>query len=345
MLLLLPVELVERIVRLAVPQDYSSTTYPECQDTLRSLCLVCRDLFPLAQRILEEMVRVSRASTVETVEQLLQDEARRTRVRVLALERYQVEAAKTGCTGLRDVRLHLQQKADVSWLEELPGLRRLTISFSSLTTATLALPNLLELTWNSSTVPLPACHTFVSATSFSALRDLALWEKEETYEDRSPVADLPTFKHLQTYISGVVGSAANAKPVISAMAESCLQTGASSTFGYWLTNASHVRFFLITDLMSDDAFKSFFEGCIARLVGSDTPLITLSLLYLPTCFQPTDQQDPDLRSAVETFVSTCASRGITVDFEDTDESPGGSLTSPKFSRYARAKRTGTAAVE
>ncbi|GAA5946400.1 hypothetical protein JCM10213_006556 [Rhodosporidiobolus nylandii] len=58
MLLRLPVELAERIVRFAVSQDYSFDNYTLRQNSLRSLCLVCRDLPPLARRLLGEWLKV-----------------------------------------------------------------------------------------------------------------------------------------------------------------------------------------------------------------------------------------------------------------------------------------------
>ncbi|BGP15272.1 hypothetical protein JCM10213v2_003232 [Rhodosporidiobolus nylandii] len=190
MLLFLPVEIVERIVRFAVPQAYSSATYLERQDTLRSLCLVCRDLFPLAQRVLEETVRVSKPGTAKKVEQLLEDDAERARMLVLALQGYEIEAVKRGCAGLRDVQLSWVQDLQLGWLEQ---------------------------------------------------------------------------------------------------------------------SRTH-------------------------------PTILLTYLLLPTHCRPSNLPHGDLRTSVETFLFACTSRNIAVDFEDTDESPGGSLTSPRFEAYMAEKR-------
>ncbi|GAA5953083.1 hypothetical protein JCM10213_002631 [Rhodosporidiobolus nylandii] len=54
MLLSLPVELVERIVRLALPVDPASRTYRRRQATLRACCLVSSGMKDVAQPILEE---------------------------------------------------------------------------------------------------------------------------------------------------------------------------------------------------------------------------------------------------------------------------------------------------
>jgi hypothetical protein len=63
MLLSLPTELIQRIVRLATPDEITSSTYQHRQDTLRSLCLVNQLLRELAQPVLEEAMVVRKATT------------------------------------------------------------------------------------------------------------------------------------------------------------------------------------------------------------------------------------------------------------------------------------------
>ncbi|BGP15113.1 hypothetical protein JCM10213v2_003068 [Rhodosporidiobolus nylandii] len=94
MLLRLPVELAERIVRFAVSQDYSFDNYTLRQNSLRSLCLVCRDLPPLARRLLGEWLKVYVA----------------------------------GYLALQDVRFSELDNLDITWLAQLPSLTHLAIA-------------------------------------------------------------------------------------------------------------------------------------------------------------------------------------------------------------------------
>lgn len=59
MLLQLPVELIQRIVRLAIPIGLDRDIYPSRQQTLMSLCRVHSLLRAVAQPILEETVRIN----------------------------------------------------------------------------------------------------------------------------------------------------------------------------------------------------------------------------------------------------------------------------------------------
>jgi hypothetical protein len=82
MLLKLPVELIQRIVRLATPEEITSSTYQPRQDTLRNLCLVNSLLLAVVQPVLEEALWVGDDSgrAGRTVQVL---QAQPTRVRFL----------------------------------------------------------------------------------------------------------------------------------------------------------------------------------------------------------------------------------------------------------------------
>jgi hypothetical protein len=54
MLLKLPVELIERVVRFTTPDEITSKTYQQRQDALLSLCLVNSLLLDIARPVLEE---------------------------------------------------------------------------------------------------------------------------------------------------------------------------------------------------------------------------------------------------------------------------------------------------
>jgi hypothetical protein len=59
MLLKLPVELIQRIVRLSTPEEITSWTYQPRQGTLRNLCLVNSLPLAIAQPVLEEALWVN----------------------------------------------------------------------------------------------------------------------------------------------------------------------------------------------------------------------------------------------------------------------------------------------
>ncbi|GAA5902817.1 hypothetical protein JCM6882_009134 [Rhodosporidiobolus microsporus] len=122
MLLSLPTELVEHIVRLAIPSEYSSATYLDRQDTLRQLCLVCRDLRKVAQPVLHEVVRVGMDSTVARVEELLKLMSVKRRLRVVALEGVNVDLSHVGeeCINLRDLRI-TDVQGDLTWAARFSG--------------------------------------------------------------------------------------------------------------------------------------------------------------------------------------------------------------------------------
>ncbi|GAA6031159.1 hypothetical protein JCM8097_004033 [Rhodosporidiobolus ruineniae] len=64
MLLSLPVELVERILRLALPEEVTPRTYGQRQSSLRSVCLVSSALRRLAQPILEEVAYIRSSASL-----------------------------------------------------------------------------------------------------------------------------------------------------------------------------------------------------------------------------------------------------------------------------------------
>ncbi|BGP15250.1 hypothetical protein JCM10213_000707 [Rhodosporidiobolus nylandii] len=304
MLLSLPVELVERIVRLAVPHEYSSATYLERQDTLRSLCLVCRDLFPLAQRVLEETVRVSKPGTAKKVGKLLENDAKRANMRALALELYEVEAVKKGCAGLRDVRLSLMQDFELGWLEQSRNLLRLVLSQCELAAPYPHLPALRSMTWSNSYFAEDEDGRFLSRQHLPTLEDCAFSDRRGGKAAIfSPFfTDLaPSLKTLAVWDTAVDGGDSRG-----------------------LATAEHSPAVLVDTAITTLIFR--------------LPTILLTYLLLPTRFRPSVLPHGALRSSVETFLSACTARNITVDFEDTDESPGGSGTSPKFGAYVAEKR-------
>ncbi|BGP15188.1 hypothetical protein JCM10213_000862 [Rhodosporidiobolus nylandii] len=347
MLLSLPVELIERIVRLAVPHDYSNATYFERQDTLRSHCLVCRNLFPLAQRVLEETVRVSAEGTVAKVERLLQDDVKRARMRALALNGLVVEAVKKGCVGLRDVRLSWFDDFELGWLGQSRNLLRLVMSECKVAAPYPHLPTLRSMTWTSSYFASDTDGGFLSRQNLPAVQDCAFWVGGNGHSAAfSPFfADLaPSLKTLV-----VVDNSVDTSELPGLATDGCspavlVETAIAShdiltTWSRRLSRVRYARFFPSGGpVLSPHVAAELFSSLAPLLSRESCPTILLSYLLIPTRFCPTGLPQDDLSTAVESFVTACAARGITVDFEDTDESQGGSLVSPKFAAYVAEKR-------
>ncbi|BGP15199.1 hypothetical protein JCM10213_000850 [Rhodosporidiobolus nylandii] len=348
MLLFLPVELVERIVRLAVPQGYSSATYLERQDTLRSLCLVCRDLLPLAQRVLEEMVRVNEPSTVEKVERLLEDDAKRATVRVLALDRRVIEAVKKGCASLRDVRLSRIDDFELGWLGQSRNLLHLVISGCDDVAAPYPhLPTLRSMTCIDSYVVENGGGGFLSRQNLPAVQDCAFWVDGNGHSAAfSPFfADLaPGLKTLVVVDSSVDTSALPGLATDGCSPAILVETaiGSHDILTSWPQRLSRVRYARFCPsgdpVLSPHVAAELFSSLAPLLSRESCPTILLSYLLLPTRFRLSMLPHDDLRTSVESFLTACTARNITVDFEDTDESRGGSLVSSKFAAYIAEKR-------
>ncbi|BGP15231.1 hypothetical protein JCM10213_000817 [Rhodosporidiobolus nylandii] len=343
MLLSLPVELVERIVRLAVPQEYSSATYLERQDTLRSLCLVCRDLFPLAQRVLEETVRVSKADTVEKVEQLLEDDAKRGKMRALALEGHSIEAVKRGCADLRDVRMHKVDELDAGWLGACPKLTNLVLSECTLSPQS-DRPVLLavrHLTWAEWALRTDTQGDFPSRRHFPSLKHCAVLSptlENSHYQPFIASTWLDTVVFTDSYLpEDVLAGIAADKATPAVLVETVLHASSVQDWRADLRKTSHTRLYEGSEPNLDAPSATDLYGSLTRSLSPATS-VTLTYLLLPTRFHPSILLSGDLRTSVETFLAACTSRGITVDFEDTDESPGGSLTSPRFEAHVAERR-------
>ncbi|GAA5938056.1 hypothetical protein JCM10213_000820 [Rhodosporidiobolus nylandii] len=139
MLLSLPVEVVERVVRLALPVEITSTTYGERHATLKTCCLVSSGMRTVAQPILEEAlwIRERRTTRWHEAEKILSRLAKRLRFLWVA-EHWEEKADDfaailRSCNRLRELRL-------CGWL-----LRRLGLCDLRLDGSTCALHHVEEL--------------------------------------------------------------------------------------------------------------------------------------------------------------------------------------------------------
>ncbi|GAA5904695.1 hypothetical protein JCM6882_008349 [Rhodosporidiobolus microsporus] len=351
MLLSFPTELVEHIVRLTGPPEYSSATYLERQDTLRQVCLVCRDLKDVAQPVLQEVVRVSKEVTVERVKEHFQSMTAKRRLRVLALESvdFDLSVVGEGCARLQDVRMTEMDKVDLRTVERFSALRHLVLSECELLDTPIALPALTTLTWSNSRSS-DGEIKFLRPPSVPSLRHINYFvEAQEAGIDDAPILALPPALLAQLTTLVITFPLAGV-PVTSSQPLVLLETSfknlSSSDFQYLLSrDAYHIRAFVPLTRITPTEVPTALQLLAAALAPANTPSTSLRLLYLPTLCRPSPCRDEDVATEVEKLLAVCAARGIEVDYEDTDESAGGSLTSPKFSAYARRLRAKERAEE
>ncbi|GAA5850281.1 hypothetical protein JCM8547_001077 [Rhodosporidiobolus lusitaniae] len=136
MLLSLPTELVEPIVRPSLPEGITGNTYAERQATLRALCLVSKKLHDVVQPILERMS--SRLRFLVAVQ--------------AAATWKQLATVLPRLTALRELRLGTMT-VDLSIVEALPNLQTLVLFHVHCEPwTTVAFRGVTELTFHESTV-------------------------------------------------------------------------------------------------------------------------------------------------------------------------------------------------
>ncbi|BGP20497.1 hypothetical protein JCM10213_007654 [Rhodosporidiobolus nylandii] len=141
----LPVELVQHVVRLAVPPPAildNGLRY----ERLRTFSLTCKALAHAAQALLVAAVEISRGDAFDSFLAAVEGRRLGERVQTLRLEgqwdagkrvtetlvtRSRCEALKKRCANLVELRIHCQT-LDITWLDRLPHLLRLIIHNSTL---------------------------------------------------------------------------------------------------------------------------------------------------------------------------------------------------------------------
>ncbi|BGP15173.1 hypothetical protein JCM10213v2_003130 [Rhodosporidiobolus nylandii] len=122
----LPVELLQHILRLAAPLDYSPELYKERRSTLRSCCLVNRTMRELAQPMLPEVFVVDREEEIQELE----GDARGFRVKNLVFKRVKrgvvdfntiaMDSVARLCPNIVDLKLFQPDAFDLEPVSSLP---------------------------------------------------------------------------------------------------------------------------------------------------------------------------------------------------------------------------------
>ncbi|GAA6039074.1 hypothetical protein JCM8097_005306 [Rhodosporidiobolus ruineniae] len=354
MLLTLPPELIERIVRLALPSYVNSWSYVEYQTTLCHLCHVCSVFRQVAQPILEEVIYLDHAWDWERIS--LNTSIRFENVRLLwpipvDFVRGQQTSWSTlaplvrQCSFVQDLRLVGIESLNMQDLESLGTLSNLvldTVSLSS--TQSYILQPVRSLEWLDVTSPSGQPAT-LQCSSYPALEALACTRPED--------CEPALFKHLDCVFWISRYSPAQELAAVSNPAR------VLRTVEWDLLD--HTAFSSVHPLRVEQYHRRPEAERIDRLsayLSEATSIPCLPLLMFPHPFDPSDPGNvdlrPELRKAMVNFQTACAAHGIEVVYDPDDTffprninfafrrrmygrcAPGHGYVSPLF--WARAKK-------
>ncbi|BGP15319.1 hypothetical protein JCM10213_002622 [Rhodosporidiobolus nylandii] len=357
MLLSLPVELVERIVRLALPVDITSTTYGERQATLKACCLVSSGMRDVAQPLLEEALLVRDYTVWDEAQETLSGLSKRLRF-LWAQEHWEEKADDfaallSECTGVRDLRLCSWRVFDLCTLMDITGLRRLVLDEVHLHGAICPLPSVTELSLRRVGAPVEGRQALLTPKTFPSLRHL-------TFTPDASNSPLPSPSLVSSVVSITVSGSAVTRdrtayehpstPLLLQVYGSYLTRRA-----LWVDLCKHAKYVQILLELRPGAKNELLEMLANELEDrSSLPSIRLRLLYLPPAFFACACGACDACGSIARFRQACTSRGVAVETDDVDEEDGAWRGSLKFEAYAEAKKrereegqaaTGQAAAE
>ncbi|BGP15251.1 hypothetical protein JCM10213_000706 [Rhodosporidiobolus nylandii] len=178
----LPVELLQHILRLAAPLDYTPELYKERRATLKSCCFVSRRIRVVAQPMLLEVFQVKTDEDVEAME----TDGRGPQVKLLVCDgghwscelenqTARLHRALGACPLVRDLRL-FDADLKMELLAPLSELRRVVFvdCWVDLTDAEITLPKLEELSMNATAMDSVELGVLLRRCCLPALQSLAV---------------------------------------------------------------------------------------------------------------------------------------------------------------------------
>ncbi|BGP15228.1 hypothetical protein JCM10213v2_003188 [Rhodosporidiobolus nylandii] len=317
MLLSLPVEVVERVVRLALPVEITSTTYGERHATLKTCCLVSSGMRTVAQPILEEAlwIRERRTTRWHEAEKILSRLAKRLRFLWVA-EHWEEKADDfaailRSCNRLRELRLCGWRAFSLQTLKDLPVLRRLGLCDLRLDGSTCALHHVEE---------------------------LSLWCLSTAGQDSQAIltpATFPSVRHL-TFSGDVAGSPFPVPSLVSSLTSIAISEFDIAHDPTAYEHPSTPRLLLRgpdwPENPSNDILGDLAEDLEDRTLQSSPQSAFASSTSLPPSL-PASACDNLAR-----FQRACAAHGIAVETEDHDDEYGSWDISPKFAAHAEDKK-------
>ncbi|GAA6031028.1 hypothetical protein JCM8097_003968 [Rhodosporidiobolus ruineniae] len=330
MLLALPPELVEHILRLALPEQTTRATYRTRQAMLRSCCLASSSLRAVAQPMLEAFVffqidkhrqqYVKHHQGEKLGIRVLQLEARQRNQPVLRL----FSPFITRCHALRHLSVSGVPEIDLKCLEDLPNLHSLRLASATSWVAPCVLPRIVELSYQCNAADPRTAHAIVASSTFPSLRLLC---SNVVPCDSVLLKQLDGFAYLpnmpipvQSLIEHIPASRILV-PIHSS----------TSALNQELDYPGSPRFLVSTATANFEPVRRLSARLEAKS-GLDLPL-----LLLPTAYRPDKvmQHPYNIRLPLVRLVQTCNDSQIPIAYEDLFVEGAESYISPKFWRYAR----------
>ncbi|GAA6031073.1 hypothetical protein JCM8097_003991 [Rhodosporidiobolus ruineniae] len=332
MLLDLPPELIEHILRLALPSSHTHPTYQNRQALLRSCCLVSFTLRNVAQPLLEEVAHLR--SSKKREQYWKRCEERRPELRQLEVDGQFNEHGVLPpdilrhCQALRYLCVSGIQTVDLSGLAGLPNLRFLRLMHASVWTTRSIMPHVVELSYEHGSPDSPVVRGFITSAVFPSLRLLS---------SNVHPTDTALLEHLDGFIC-TSGSNHSCRALSRYIPPSRIL--ARLSFGLFARppldkHPGSPHLFNPATLASHLAVHSL----ATFLTKTNCMPALLPLLFLPAAAAPPSllhQCDSALREAVDGLLEVCRSRGIPVDYENSRGVEGAeSNISPRFWKYAQ----------
>jgi len=350
----LPTELVRQIIESSVPSTFHSTTYRERQVTLRSLCLVSRQFFQIAQTLLFEIVWIRPNTKLDTLLKTLEPKGWKEGVLQAIIEDKYDWRFKDGRLGelvrssrdLRSLTLSLEhgETLDLCELQALPCKHNSTLlrDRGPITYAACSVSGLANLCLLGPGYRIPSTYTLPALTSLSfdymaielaptllnprvlpSLRSLTMFavygEDEISKLQRSRLAALvPQLEVLCLHSRIIIDRLHCLVPAYSrALFDYVpLDPGDRATL---LQTAVHLRVCDNTEIDQLDLAEVIPE--LVKELETRNP-IALRSIYLNSTFQDLSTLSQDMVKIMEKLLEVCEEKGTEVIYEDQKATHG-----------------------
>ncbi|BGP15301.1 hypothetical protein JCM10213_002984 [Rhodosporidiobolus nylandii] len=350
MLLSLPSELVERVVRLPEPDEITLRTYGERQDTLRALCLVSKALRAVVQPILEEVLfaKSNTDAWTRVKEPLAANPSRARHLRLCADWQWRLHKGYIWkdllinvlptLTMLRQLHITSFQGLQLSVLQNLPHLTRLVIVECAIEAEPFVLPRVVELACLY-LQHISAASTFLSTTTFPSLQTLVYTSLEYGPDHVAP--PLPLRNQLSCLIideqdvwDGLFSATTLSSP--SCLVHCAIDASVLEEYRVCF-QFKHTRVDFNACAAHRPDSRPIFPSLQQALEARAHEPNLLNFLVLNTSIASCSCEDCSSCQAKKSFLDLAESRGITVRFEDFDYQESW-LGSKAFEEYLREQR-------
>ncbi|GAA6031217.1 hypothetical protein JCM8097_004067 [Rhodosporidiobolus ruineniae] len=364
-------ELLLPILRLVAPLDvggnWTNAAYKQRRSTLRSLCLVNKQLCALAQPMLPEQFEAKNESAIkllrlkqrrrplgkEVKRLLIMDEAARG-------PNQTVQQVLRACPFVEDLRIERCHGFSLQSIAGLKDLKHLVLLCCIAAPSRIPVfPGVLDLSLHLCTMSKPMWADFLSSTHFPSLKnlDIGLSMVEELFRDSCVprvedalakrldclmLTEIPTnllgslFSAVKTYsLSASLPFSPTARNLAVRISLPGLpdsevqQRGMQCIFDS--VPFTHLR-------LDPHTPKEIRLDAFSTVSSSLKRLPTVKSVEIPLSLHPSSIADPSLRSAAAVFLETCRSVEISVVWYEPADIAANSSLSPEYLRWTREKR-------